>query len=298
MRLRHIEIFNAVMQCGSVKGAAEVLHITQPAASRLLQQAEAHIGLALFARERGRLVPTMEAQALFVEVDKLYVQLDGIRRLVAGLALGPAGMLRVLCVPSLSEHWLTLALAHVKQQHPKAKVSVRTLYSPQIADSLARREADVGFAFQAAQHPAVQSTVIAQGELMCFGAVRGRDITLEAVARQPVIDLDPTDPLGRLVHAACDQQGVVFSSSVLSHNYQTAVTMARRGLGLALIDSFTGRLAAADAGPAGKLRCVPVRPHIPVAVHALRPQGAASSVLVEHLIEDMKQRLSVGGRQV
>lgn len=32
--------FHAVMQSGSVHGAARLLHLTQPAASRLLQQAE------------------------------------------------------------------------------------------------------------------------------------------------------------------------------------------------------------------------------------------------------------------
>lgn len=292
MRLRHIEIFNAVMQCGSVKGAAALLHITQPAASRLLQQAEAHLGVALFARERGRLVPTLEARALFVEVERLNIQLDGIRRLVANLALGPAAMLRVLCVPSLAEHWLTLAVAAVRQRHPQAKVSLRTLYSPQIADSLARREADVGFAFAPSQHPAVSSTVIAEGELVAFGPLRGRETTLDALVRQPLIDLDSADPLGRLLHAACDQLGLRFESHLLAHNYSTAVTLARRGLGVALVDSFTGRLAATEPGPDGKLRCVPVRPSVPVAVHALRPQGAASSVLVEHLVEDMKQRLS------
>ena len=37
MRLRDVEVFNAVMQCGSVKGAAALLHVTQPAASRLLR---------------------------------------------------------------------------------------------------------------------------------------------------------------------------------------------------------------------------------------------------------------------
>ena len=61
MRLRYIEIFHAVMQAGSVKGAADILHITQPAASRLLQQAEQRVGVMLFERVRGRLVPTREA---------------------------------------------------------------------------------------------------------------------------------------------------------------------------------------------------------------------------------------------
>ena len=40
MKLRHLDIFYAVMTCGSVTRAAEVLHISQPAASKALKHAE------------------------------------------------------------------------------------------------------------------------------------------------------------------------------------------------------------------------------------------------------------------
>ena len=40
MRLRHIEVFNAVMLTGSVSGAARLMNVTQPAVSRTLQHAE------------------------------------------------------------------------------------------------------------------------------------------------------------------------------------------------------------------------------------------------------------------
>ena len=55
MRLRHIEVFNAVMQTGSVSAAARLINVTQPAVSRTLQHAELQMGFALFQRARGRL---------------------------------------------------------------------------------------------------------------------------------------------------------------------------------------------------------------------------------------------------
>lgn len=65
MRLKHIEVFHAVMQTGSVSAAARLLHVTQPAVSRTLQHAELQLGFPLFERVRGRLTPTNEAAALF-----------------------------------------------------------------------------------------------------------------------------------------------------------------------------------------------------------------------------------------
>ena len=40
MRLRHIEVFQAIRQTGSVSAAAQLLHVSQPAVSKVLQHAE------------------------------------------------------------------------------------------------------------------------------------------------------------------------------------------------------------------------------------------------------------------
>ena len=39
MRLRHIEIFQAIRQTGSISAAAQLLHVSQPAVSKVLQHA-------------------------------------------------------------------------------------------------------------------------------------------------------------------------------------------------------------------------------------------------------------------
>ena len=65
MRLRQIEVFRAVMLTGTVSEAARLLHVSQPVVTRVLQHAEASLGFRLFDRQRGRLQPTPEAQALY-----------------------------------------------------------------------------------------------------------------------------------------------------------------------------------------------------------------------------------------
>ena len=39
MKLKHLEIFHAVMLTGTISGAARLLHLTQPAATQALQLA-------------------------------------------------------------------------------------------------------------------------------------------------------------------------------------------------------------------------------------------------------------------
>jgi DNA-binding transcriptional LysR family regulator len=64
MNFKQLEVFQAVMASGSTTGAAQRLDLSQSAVSRLLAQFEEDLGLRLFVREKGRLVPTGEAEAL------------------------------------------------------------------------------------------------------------------------------------------------------------------------------------------------------------------------------------------
>jgi DNA-binding transcriptional LysR family regulator len=99
MRLRHIEVFHAIMQAGTISGAAQLLHISQPAVTKVLQHCELQLGMPLFDRVRGKLYPTPEAQRLFVEIDKLNRDLVGIRRLAANLRSGESEQVRLVATP-------------------------------------------------------------------------------------------------------------------------------------------------------------------------------------------------------
>ena len=59
-----MEVFRHVVECGSVTAAAAARRISQPSVSKTLQQAEERLGFKLFTRQRKRLIPTAEAEAL------------------------------------------------------------------------------------------------------------------------------------------------------------------------------------------------------------------------------------------
>ncbi len=95
MKLRHIEVFQAIRQAGSVSGAAQLLHVSQPAVSKVLQHAEQQLGFPLFLRVRGKLLATPEALELEREVAKLSDSLQAVRRLAQNLRRQPGHSLRI-----------------------------------------------------------------------------------------------------------------------------------------------------------------------------------------------------------
>ena len=152
MRLRHIEVFNAVMLTGSVSAAARMINVTQPAVSRTLQHAELQLGFALFQRERGRLKPTVEAQTLYPLIERLFSQLDEVQRLSASLQAGRGkGELRVLTVLALSYEVFPRAMQLFRAKYPGVVVHTRRCIRPRSSPRWSCRKPM--WAMSSARHP-------------------------------------------------------------------------------------------------------------------------------------------------
>ncbi|MBB2776967.1 UNVERIFIED_ORG: DNA-binding transcriptional LysR family regulator [Comamonas terrigena] len=295
MRLRHIEVFNAVMQTGSVSAAARLINVTQPAVSRTLQHAELQLGFALFERARGRLTPTNEAMALFPHVEKLYEQLDEVQRLAAGLRHGAVtDRLQVLTVFALSREVLPHAVAGFRKKYPKVQVTVQALHTPQVVSGLLLQEADVGFVISSAGQHALERESLAEVDMHCIvpkgllppSRIKPAGMALQDLADLPVVALDARDPLGMRINQACREHGVGLSPVVTVQTYHAALSMAEYGLGIAIVDGCT-----ASAADQRKVHVLPLLPRITVSVNALHLAQRPSSVLARAMTQEMRKAL-------
>ncbi len=276
MKLKHLEVFHAVMLTGTLSGAARLLHQTQPAATQALQSAERQLGYALFTRQRNRLEPTAEALALVPEVARLMQQLDAVRRLAEAQRAGRRAPLRVLVVPSLAVVQLPLALRRFRAQHAGVPLVLRTLHSREIAQALALREADVGIVFggaapEVATRSGLEALPLASGRLVCVSRRRigrGTSVSLPELARQPFIRIDGRDPMGALLAEEAQRAGVSAEGEIVVQTHHTALVLAEEGFGPAVVDSFT-----AAAARRADLVVQPLSPEVRVGLFALLPPG-------------------------
>jgi DNA-binding transcriptional LysR family regulator len=305
MRLRHIEVFNAIMLTGSVSSAARLINVTQPAVSRTLQHAELQLGFALFQRAKGRLAPTAEALTLYPHIERLFAQLDEVRRLSAGLRTGTqAKELRVLTVLALSYEVLPHAIKLFRVKHPDVILSVKALHTPQIVSALALQEADVGFLFSPSPASATSVLVhedLAEGRMVCIapkgmlGAriLKRASVGLADLSGVPVIGLDVLDPVGRSLSQACREAGVGLEFSVTVQTYHSALALAHHGLGVALVDSCT-----AGSADLARVDVLGLEPLIPVPIKAMLPAGKPGSVTVRAFVKCFGQALAGAARRV
>ena len=79
MKIRQMQALRALVQTGTTSGAAQLLHMTQSAASKLVTQLEAELSVHIFDRLHGRLVMTPEGRTIYADVDRILCAIDDLR---------------------------------------------------------------------------------------------------------------------------------------------------------------------------------------------------------------------------
>ena len=270
MRLRHIEVFHAVMQAGTISGAAQVLHISQPAVTKVLQHCELQLGLPLFERIRGKLYPRPEAHRLFAETEKLTRDLAGIRRLAASLKSKSVETIRLVATPSLALSVLPPAMALWRQAFAHTQCELSTQHTDEIVNILRIGEADLALSLRDPRHPSIVAEPVAEGGLTAIAAMgtwppsqRGKPIELQTLP-DDLIGLPGNDPLGELLAGAFEAAERHPTHRTVVQTYQIARSLVEAGGGMAVIDPFSAALPTPD-----RLDRRPLAPTLPVRLYVL-----------------------------
>jgi DNA-binding transcriptional LysR family regulator len=91
LRLRQLALVAAIVKCGTVKSAASLVHVTQPAATKMLHEIETHFGSALFVREARGMAPTPLGEAVALFARQALGDLGRLRDEATGLTAGTLG---------------------------------------------------------------------------------------------------------------------------------------------------------------------------------------------------------------
>lgn len=120
-----LSTFVAVAEIGTVSGAAEHLHVTQPALSRQLQQLEHEIGVGLFVRERGRLALSAAGLDFLPRARDLLRRSDELRRAARDLAEGKLAEVRISAPTTTLTDVIVPFLATLGHDDPLPHVTIR-----------------------------------------------------------------------------------------------------------------------------------------------------------------------------
>jgi DNA-binding transcriptional LysR family regulator len=281
MRLRYIELFHAILTSGSITGAAKLLDISQPAASKALQHAEDQLGFALFTRVRGRVQPTQQAQLLRDRIENIIQEVQELERLTTSMSQPGSSPLRVTCTPTLAQVLLPAATVLLRKTFADVKVELSTEHSAAMCESLTLRETDIGLTLQDTGHQNLRQRVLCRGQVMVIAppdwwpaAELTQPLPLGALAGQSMVGITVRDALGSMLQSHLAKIDPAPRTAVTVQTYQLARKLVAKGEGVALVDPFTAR-----CGDASSVQMRPLKPSLEVVLYAMhRPDSPLNGV--------------------
>ena len=123
--LRQIQVFHAIVVCGSITKAADYLGLSQPSVSQQLTRFEQELGATLIKRGiRGHISLTPEGHYWFSSCNDVLTQLDSIAHGHDVLVSQAAPTLRIGVIPTLRGRFATLLVAAFMARRPSTRIEL------------------------------------------------------------------------------------------------------------------------------------------------------------------------------
>jgi DNA-binding transcriptional LysR family regulator len=246
MRFAEIETFRALMRSGTTRRAAQVLNVTQPAVSQSLKRLEAQSGLSLFVRRGGRLLPTPEAHALLVEVDRSFVGMDAIEHRLRSLRDFGVDHLEVCSYPAMALGFIPRALARyaAESSGPLPQVSLQMQSSKDVRERVAMRLCDFGLLADELPLDGIEHSTFSEmpGVVVMprgHALARLRVVRPAQLAETPFIALNPEDSSRQRLEAVLAQHDVRLRITAHTPYTASVCELALRGLGVGLANPIS-----------------------------------------------------------
>ena len=136
LKLNHLRMIVAIEDSGQISAAAEVLNISQPAASRMLSEMEAIVKTPLYERVARGVVLTTFGAALARRARKIMLELREASREIGELKTGKGGSVFIGAVTAPAMSLVVPAINRVRKAFPGIEVNIEVETSNVLAREL------------------------------------------------------------------------------------------------------------------------------------------------------------------
>ena len=230
MTLRHLRIFCAVLEQGSMSAAAQSLFMTQPSVSQAIRELEQHYGCVLFERMGRRLAVTPAGERLYPRARALVEQFEELEQ--AQSREGQRQLLRIGANLTVGSALLHDYLARLEQRCPGAEIQVYVSRSADLIQRLNENRLDLALTEALSDQPDYFQIPFCQDRILAAAhpehpVFQLERVTPEALAAQRLLlrerGAGVREQFQRLMEArglACRPYWESVSSTVLIHAAQ------------------------------------------------------------------------------
>ena len=295
MKLEALRYFHVTAQCGSIRKAADRLHIAPSAISRQIAVLERELKLRLFERtsngvsttEAGRLL-AQHTHSIFRDIGRAQSAIDNLRGL-------RTGEVTVYAIEGLVGGFLPPFLSEFHKKFPGISVNLVLAPTDRIIEALVQDEADIGFTFNARARREIVVAARYVEPVSCIVSPRHplaqqKSVTLKMLQQYPLALPDHAFGLRQLIEEVAKRHRLTLRNFVTTNSLELTKTLAATGTAIAFMPAFTVSAEIAR----GSLKCVPITDRAfqtarsEVCIHRNRGISDAATAFLKALVEEVK----------
>ncbi|MEC5320164.1 LysR substrate-binding domain-containing protein [Brenneria populi subsp. brevivirga] len=287
---RQVEAFHKVILTGGITAAAHMMHITQPAVSRLIRDFEDALNLKLFDRDKRGLIPRAEAMKLYREVDRLYLGLDHIALIADEIRHAKGSVLRIASVQALSPLCSQDMLPALIKEYPDISLFLDIESTSHISEAIAANHYDVGFIFGQSGNKSLEAEPLGEASAvavlsMAHPLAEAERITIADLIHYRAILPGRTTPLRAQIDISIRNE-IGYLHNPIETSMANSCALAAKNIGIGIVDFITALNSPLP------IIVKPFNPNIKIAYCAVYPPQIPRSLLVNQVTEVMKEKIA------
>lgn len=245
MNIHHLRAICEVVHQGmKISTAAARLHKSQPGISRQVRELEEELGVKIFQRKRNKIeLLTPPGRQILRVAERVLRDIDNLRLIGNEYSKQDAGDLTVATTHTQARYSLPDVVQGFMTRFPKVRLTLRQGNPVQCCELVAAGGADIAISTEIPAVPDELVCLPAYRLTRCIVArcghpvLRTRKLTLEALAKYPVITFD-TAFSGRLVvNEAFSRANIVPRVLLSAVDADVSKAYVERGMGVAILAS-------------------------------------------------------------
>lgn len=258
MELRQLTYFLAAAKTENFIQAAALCSVAQSNLSRQIAALEVELKVELFHRVNRRVVLTPAGRDFATHARSALESLQQGQQFVSKLQVGEGGTISLGCVQPLSTVFLSAILAHFSTIYPAVKMKVRIGRTDELLRQVESGELDFALIFD----PGTRSELLVVEELFRQSlqlvvsehhpfsrlAPAKLPLTLKRITAEPLVLLDGSSRLRRIVDRILAQRGLVIEPAFEVNSIEVLKELVRQGTAVAIMPPISVRAVQGQDG--------------------------------------------------
>ena len=243
MKLQQLRYLREVVRRGlNVSEAAEALYTSQPGISKQIRLLEDELGVQILVRYGKRVVDLTEPGRIIVDIaDRMLQDAESLKAVGREFGKEDTGTLSIATTPTQARYALPAVVQTFIRRHPRVRLHLHEGSPDQIVELVAGGNVDIGIITES--HPTVENLVM----LPCYQWNRGvittpghpllaeKQLTLEAIARHPIVTYDFAFNAGSPIARAFELRGIKTNVVLTAVDADVIKSYVELGVGVGIL---------------------------------------------------------------